>query len=89
MREMTNRRTFLRVLAGAATGVAFFDIGAAYQRHAVLLLPRRQLTLADWAKRMDPDGRVPVIVDFLEETNEILGDMMWAEGTLPAGVNLK
>lgn len=43
------------------------------------------LTLADWAKRLDPDGKVPVIVELLSQTNEILLDMRWVEGNLPTG----
>lgn len=43
------------------------------------------LTLADWAKRLDPDGKVPMIVELLEQTNEILMDMLWIEGNLPTG----
>lgn len=43
------------------------------------------LTLADWAKRLDPDGKVPTIVELLEQTNEILMDMRWIEGNLPTG----
>lgn len=43
------------------------------------------LTLADWAKRLDPDGKVPSIVELLSQTNEILDDMLWMEGNLPTG----
>jgi hypothetical protein len=43
------------------------------------------LTLADWAKRLDPDGKVPKIVELLSQTNEILDDMLWMEGNLPTG----
>lgn len=43
------------------------------------------LTLADWAKRLDPDGKVPMIVELLSQTNEILSDMLWKEGNLPTG----
>lgn len=43
------------------------------------------LTLADWAKRLDPDGKVPTIVELLSQTNEVLDDMLWAEGNLPTG----
>jgi hypothetical protein len=43
------------------------------------------LTLADWAKRVDPDGKVPKIVELLSQTNEILDDMLWVEGNLPTG----
>lgn len=37
------------------------------------------LTLADWAKRLDPDGTVPDIVEMLNQTNEILDDMTFIE----------
>lgn len=43
------------------------------------------LTLANWAKRVDPDGKVPKIVELLSQTNEILDDMLWMEGNLPTG----
>ena len=43
------------------------------------------LTLADWAKRLDPQGKVPSIVELLAQTNEILQDMLWVEGNLPTG----
>jgi hypothetical protein len=43
------------------------------------------LTLADWAKRLDPDGKVPTVVELLSQTNEILTDMMFIEGNLPTG----
>lgn len=43
------------------------------------------LTLADWAKRIDPDGKTPNIVELLAQTNEILTDMLWVEGNLPTG----
>jgi len=43
------------------------------------------LTLIDWAKRVDPDGKIPDIVELLEQTNEMLADMLWKEGNLPTG----
>ena len=43
------------------------------------------LTLGDWAKRLDPDGKVPVVVELLSQTNEVLTDMLWKEGNLPTG----
>lgn len=43
------------------------------------------LTLADWAKRLDPDGRVPDVVDMLSQTNEMVTDMLFKEGNLPTG----
>lgn len=43
------------------------------------------LTLTDWAKRLDPDGKVPYIVEMLAQSNEILTDMLWKMGNLPTG----
>jgi hypothetical protein len=43
------------------------------------------LTLADWAKRLDPQGNVPKIVEMLSQKNEILEDMLFIEGNLPTG----
>ena len=43
------------------------------------------LTLADWAKRLDPDGKVPVVGELLSQSNEILEDAVFQEGNLPTG----
>lgn len=43
------------------------------------------LNLADWAKRIDPEGKVPQIVELLSQTNEVLLDMQFIEGNLPTG----
>ena len=48
-------------------------------------LSNSALTLADWAKRIDPGGKTPKIVELLSQTNEILEDMLWQEGNLPIG----
>lgn len=42
-------------------------------------------TLLDLAKRMDPDGKIAPIVEILNQTNEVLDDMVWQEGNLPTG----
>lgn len=49
------------------------------------LLASNVLTLADWAKRLDPEGKVPTIVELLAQTNPILNDMRFIEGNLPTG----
>ena len=46
------------------------------------------LTLADWAKRLDPDGQVPKVAELLSQTNEILEDAVFMEGNLPTGHRL-
>lgn len=43
------------------------------------------LTLVDWAKRLDPDGKVPTVAELLTQSNEILQDAMFMEGNLPTG----
>jgi hypothetical protein len=49
------------------------------------VLSSSNLTLADWAKRTDPEGRVPVIAELLSQSNEILEDCVFKEGNLPTG----
>lgn len=43
------------------------------------------LTLNDWAKRLDPDGKTAKIAEVLSQTNEMVNDMMFKEGNLPTG----
>ena len=43
------------------------------------------LTLADWAKKLDPDGKIARVAEILNQTNQILDDMVWLEGNLPTG----
>ena len=52
------------------------------------LLAPGQLTLADWAKRQDPDGKVPAVAELLSQTNEVLEDAVHIEGNLPTGHRL-
>ena len=49
------------------------------------LLQSNVLTLSDWAKRLDPDGKTPQIVEMLSQTNSILQDALFMEGNLPTG----
>jgi hypothetical protein len=49
------------------------------------VLSSNALTLQDHAKRLDPDGKVPAIVELLAQSNEILDDMKFMEGNLPTG----
>jgi hypothetical protein len=41
--------------------------------------------MTDWAKRLDPNGSVPTIVELLNETNGLLDDALFLEGNLPTG----
>ena len=49
------------------------------------VLGSNYLSLADWAKRQDPDGKIGDIAELLSQTNEIFEDMVWLEGNLPTG----
>jgi len=48
-------------------------------------LAATSLTLADWAKRLDPEGRIAAVAELLSQSNEILSDCMFKEGNLPTG----
>ena len=44
-----------------------------------------KVTLADHAKAQDPDGNIADVVELLNQTNELLTDMVWLEGNLTTG----
>jgi hypothetical protein len=48
-------------------------------------LASNAITLADWSKRLDPNGGTADIVEMLSQTNEILEDATFMEGNLPTG----
>jgi Arc/MetJ family transcription regulator len=41
--------------------------------------------MLDWAKSIDPDGKVAKTVELLSQSNRILDDMLFKEGNLPTG----
>jgi hypothetical protein len=43
------------------------------------------LTLADWAKRTDENGKIATIVDLLSQSNQMMDDMLWMEGNQTSG----
>jgi hypothetical protein len=49
------------------------------------VISSQYLTLADWAKRVDPDGKTSVIVDLLSQSNQMMEDMLWAPGNQSDG----
>lgn len=44
-----------------------------------------KVTLLDWAKRRDPDGKLATVVELLSQTNDILNHIPFMEGNLPTG----
>lgn len=49
------------------------------------VLSSNYLTYADYARRINPDGSMSMIVNLLSQSNEILQDMLIREGNLPTG----
>lgn len=43
------------------------------------------VTLLDFAKSLDPTGKTATVVELLQQTNALLGDIPWVEGNLPTG----
>lgn len=52
---------------------------------ATLTVPSGAVTLLDWAKSIDPDGKVSKVAELLSQSNEMLLDMPFIEGNLPTG----
>ncbi|TSA28587.1 hypothetical protein D4R71_00345 [bacterium] len=48
-------------------------------------LTATHVTLLDWARRVDPDGKIASVIEVLNEYNEILDDISFVEGNLPTG----
>ncbi len=48
-------------------------------------LTSKYLTLADFARRLDPDGKPALIAELLSQENEILEDMVWQEANGTTG----
>lgn len=47
------------------------------------LLQAGQLTLADYSKRLSPDGKIDPIAELLSQQNNILEDVVWKEANQP------
>lgn len=43
------------------------------------------VTLTDFAKSIDPDGRPAKVIELLSQNNDALNDVLWKEGNLPTG----
>lgn len=49
------------------------------------VLTSNVMSLTDWAKRTDPDGKTPYIAELLEMNDALVQDTMHKEGNLPTG----
>ena len=52
---------------------------------AVLPVVPGHPTLVNWAKTLDPNGKVFQVAELLNQSNELLNYMTWIEGNLPTG----
>lgn len=52
---------------------------------ATLTVKSGAVTLLDWAKSIDPEGKTAAVAELLAQTNEILLDMPFIESNLPTG----
>ena len=43
------------------------------------------ISLTDWKKRLDPNGRTARVIELLDQRNEMLQDIPFKEGNLPTG----
>lgn len=50
-----------------------------------MALSTGNVTLLDWAKRLDPDGKIAVVGELLNQANGVLDDMVFIEGNGPTG----
>jgi len=48
-------------------------------------LTATHVTLLDWARRLDSDGKIAAVIEVLNHYNEVLDDISFVEGNLPTG----
>ena len=77
--------TVLAASFAHATPFPAFELPDANNVAFGVALATGALNLLDWAKRLDPNGTIPEIVEMLAQTNEMLDDMTWTEGNLATG----
>ncbi len=49
------------------------------------VLSSDRVTLLDWARRIDPDGKIATVAEILNHYSEVLDDIPFIEGNLPTG----
>jgi len=71
--------------SGTTLGSALFYLGLGGAVVVGAVLDTGGLTMADIAKRLDPNDRIARIIELLMQKNQILEDMRWIEGNLVTG----
>lgn len=75
----------LAALVSTACGASLTESTLGFAVAGATLGQGGKVTLLDFAKSIDPDGKTAAVVELLSQTNEILTDMLWIEGNLPTG----
>lgn len=91
MKSLTQKYgfTLVTMVLLAVAVVALYTLGvidaerAGYIGYLGATLPAGNLTLADFSKRMGPDGKVDPVAEMLSQDNEILEDIVWREANQP------
>jgi len=81
-----DRRAFLRALAASAVGMTLDPERLLWVPKPMIVVPAMPAlytggpaTLLEWARRMDPDGKIARIVELINQSNGILDDLRWIE----------
>lgn len=76
---------FLSALPAVGFALTPDNVGLLLPLAVGVTLDVKHPTLLDFAKSLDPDGTVAEVVEILNETNEVLQDMVYKEGNLLTG----
>ena len=79
-----NRRRFFEMMGWAAAApVAYSFIGSGSIYVPSGKIEAVNMTLAEWARKMDPKGSQAQIARLMAQSNEILEEMVFKPGKLP------
>lgn len=83
--------THLQMIFAALFGLVLLSLGWLDPATASLMVigatlgQSGKVNLHDIAKSLDPSGKTATVVELLNQSNEIITDMVWMEGNLPTG----
>ena len=83
--------THLQMIFAALVGLVLLSLGwldpatASLMVIGATLSQSGKVNLHDIAKSLDPSGKTATVVELLNQSNEIITDMVWMEGNLPTG----
>jgi hypothetical protein len=80
-----SRRAWLRAAMMGAAGLTLDPEQLLWTPKAMIVVPAMpttlttRVTLAEWARRMDPHGTTAGLVELLLQSNDLLSDLQWAD----------